>query len=258
MNIYSKKNRILIFDVETTGLIPKKTETNTIGINTNETKTNETNNNEATTNEVLVDKNPYITQFSFILFNTLTKTIERKYNYYIKIDPNIVIDSKITELTGIDQNICQTKGVDIIHVLDKFHDAYMLSDTIIAHNYEFDRNMIEIEINRNKNIIMDYHPSIVNIFNKEYEKTHNIESFCTMKFGTNICNIMKESKTGKLYKKFPTLLELHEFLFNEKPTQLHNSLMDIIVCLRCYLKMRHILFINNENFAKMIKELFHE
>ena len=79
-----------------------------------------------------------------------------------------------------------------------------------------------------------------------------------MKYGTNICNILKTSNKGKLYKKFPTLLQLYEFLFNETPTQLHNSLMDVIVCLRCYLKMRYNYNITNENFIKMIKETFNE
>jgi len=30
-------------------------------------------------------------------------------------------------------------------------------------------------------------------------------------------------------------------LFNENPDGLHNSMMDVLVCLRCYLKMRHRL-----------------
>ena len=33
------------------------------------------------------------------------------------------------------------------------------------------------------------------------------------------------------------LVELHEKLFEETPKNLHNSLIDILVCFRCYYKM---------------------
>ena len=32
-------------------------------------------------------------------------------------------------------------------------------------------------------------------------------------------------------------MELHEHLFNSIPDGLHNSMVDILVCLRCYIKM---------------------
>jgi hypothetical protein len=43
----------------------------------------------------------------------------------------------------------------------------------------------------------------------------------------------------KKYKKWPKLVELYFALFDENPDGLHNSMMDVLVCLRCYLKMRH-------------------
>jgi hypothetical protein len=46
--------------------------------------------------------------------------------------------------------------------------------------------------------------------------------------------IIKEKKT---YNKWPRLSELHKHLFHEEATGLHNSMMDVLVCLKCYLKM---------------------
>ena len=63
-----------------------------------------------------------------------------------------------------------------------------------------------------------------------------------MKQGTSLCNIELPSTTdGKpTKKKWPKLNELHNTLFpNEEVKGLHNSMVDVLACLRCYLKMRH-------------------
>ena len=60
--------------------------------------------------------------------------------------------------------------------------------------------------------------------------------------GKDICNIMVPSKTEgrRPYKKVPKLIELYKHLFQNKEVDgLHNSMMDVIVCLQCYLKMKH-------------------
>ena len=39
--------------------------------------------------------------------------------------------------------------------------------------------------------------------------------------------------------KYPKLMELHKHLFNTIPDGLHNSMVDVLVCLRCYGKIKH-------------------
>jgi hypothetical protein len=57
-----------------------------------------------------------------------------------------------------------------------------------------------------------------------------------MKNGTELCAITVDSRTTK---KWPKLSELHKKLFDEVPDGLHNSMVDVNACLKCYLKMRH-------------------
>ena len=45
---------------------------------------------------------------------------------------------------------------------------------------------------------------------------------------------MKLSKKGRPYAKFPKLMETHQTLFKTIPNNLHNSLIDIYVCFRCF------------------------
>lgn len=249
------KHRILVFDVETTGLLPKvPTVVNPFGI----------------------DLNPYIIQFSFILYNLQTRSIERKHDFYI--NPPIDIPEKITEITGITKEMCVEKGVPLILALDCFYECYTMSNTVIAHNMAFDSAMVKIELERNKEEIELLAYYCFNLFDVTFEQSRGIDRFCTMRYSTNICNIMvsrgpKEPivkdiqsvdtvidpnvpvKVPTKYKKWPTLLEFHQHLFNSVPENLHNSIVDVLVCLRCFLKSYKRIVIEDAEFEQMQKYL---
>ena len=129
---------------------------------------------------------------------------------------------------------------DIINALIAFEIAYKQCDCIVAHNMEFDIEIILAEIERNRTEILSRAPQCFTLFQPVYERVSNIERYCTMRKGTNICNIAIPSKTeGKPpRKKWPKLSELHSHLFNgEQAKGLHNSFIDVMICLKCYLKM---------------------
>ena len=44
---------------------------------------------------------------------------------------------------------------------------------------------------------------------------------------------------GNTYFKFPTLAELHYHLFQIWPEGMHNAKADVLICLRCYVKLNH-------------------
>jgi hypothetical protein len=73
-----------------------------------------------------------------------------------------------------------------------------------------------------------------------------------MKMSKELCNIERVNSRGP-YIKFPTLCELYEKLFHTKPENLHNSMMDVLVCLRCYLKMVHNIDMSDGEFYSHIK-----
>jgi DNA polymerase III epsilon subunit-like protein len=241
-NLKMNKHRILVFDVETTGLLPKVSKEPTLSI----------------------ESNPYIIQFSFILYNLQTRAIERKHDFYI--NPPIDIPDKITEITGITKETCVKKGVPIMLALDCFYDCYSMCGAAIAHNMAFDSAMVRIELDRNREEIDRVAHYCLNIFDATFEKTHGIDRFCTMRYGTNICNIMiarnvrsaqidtidAPVKAPTQYKKWPTLLEFHKHLFNTIPENLHNSIVDVLVCLRCYLKSCKRITIEDAEFKQMI------
>jgi DNA polymerase III epsilon subunit-like protein len=235
--VSSNFRKVLIFDVETTGLLPK-------------TKPTE------------IGEYPHILQLSFIVYNMIDNNIEKTYNAYIKVDPAVEIYENITELTGITREICDTYGVSIVDALDNLYRAYMNCDCIIAHNLSFDSEMVRIEIERNREIMSKKYASYNCMFNKQSDALFGIESFCTTMSSINICNIYvdtisKKNKTYK-YKKFPKLIETYTFLFNETPQNLHNSLVDAMVCLRCFLKIKYRKDIPSYRFSHWIKSAMND
>jgi hypothetical protein len=80
-------------------------------------------------------------------------------------------------------------------------------------------------------------------------KPESPELYCTMQKSIELCNLKMKTKYGKEYVKFPKLSELHMKLFNSSPRNLHNSLNDVLICLRCYYMLEYkvdIIEIDNE------------
>tara|TARA_Y200000002_G_scaffold356937_1_gene339083 strand:+ start:1672 stop:2379 length:708 start_codon:yes stop_codon:yes gene_type:complete len=211
------KTKFLVYDVETTGLLPRGNK-----------------------HSMPIEEYPHIIQLSFAIYDYETKRIVWEYDSYVKLD-NVDIPEKITNITGITKEICETQGNPMHEVLEKFYEAYMFCEGLVAHNMDFDEKMIKIELERNRPILMKTAPHCFMTFNEMYENVHGIDRYCTMKKGTDLCDLTLEARDGRpAKKKWPKLVQLYEHLFpNQKVNGFHNSLVDVKACLRCYLKMRH-------------------
>ena len=229
-----RRRYYLVFDVETNGLLPKKTISPAI------------------------DQYPHILQLSFAVYDMETRTIVHKYDSYVNVPDRVVIDDFVSNLTGITKQICLTKGKPICNVLYDFYKAYKMCQGIVGHNLEFDTKMISVEVQRNQVALIEHgFADCLNLFQPMYEKINNIDRYCTMRMSIKLCNIAfplshvqavqavqasshSTTTEQKPRLKFPKLSELHQKLFGgEMPANLHNSMIDVEVCLRCYLKMRH-------------------
>lgn len=210
---------VLVFDVETNGLLPK--------------------------NEY--EKNPYILQLSYIVFDTDTRKTIKKYNNYIKVDEEVIIRNEITKLTGITKEKCREEGVPILEALYALYFDYSSCNCIIAHNFKFDATMIRIELERN-----DAPEELRNLMNPQYEEKLKMNRYCTMMHSIDLCAIQVSAinKKGEnfTYRKWPKLCELHQYLFGYIPDGLHDSMVDVEVCLKCYLQL-----IQLENLANLAK-----
>lgn len=151
---------LLVFDTETTGVIPKEIYN--------------------------IENCPYILQFSYIVYDLKKYKIVKEYNKIIHIPKNIPISEESTKIHNITKYDTNKSRTQIISCLQEFKKHVDICDYIIGHNVDFDIKMVEIECQRNN--------MYVNIF----DKSNKI--LCTMQNGIDICKIESENVMGKYYK----------------------------------------------------------
>tara|TARA_X000000368_G_C23028102_1_gene711203 strand:+ start:561 stop:1196 length:636 start_codon:yes stop_codon:yes gene_type:complete len=177
----------IIFDVETTGL-PKK-------------------RNAPFTD---FENWPHIVQISWLVFNDKNREIESINDYIVKLPGDMEIPEDSIKIHGITNEKMRTEGVNILDVLMEFKKDLSGCDIMVAHNLEFDTNIISVEMLRN-----DLRNAIYYFRGTKY---------CTMR------------ETKKLFRRWPKLVDLHKKYFKITPKNLHNSLIDVYVCFRCFCK----------------------
>jgi DNA polymerase III subunit epsilon len=192
--------KIIVYDTETTGLIKNK-------------KCSPEN----------TEYFPYIVQFSWLIYDDKTGKITTK-NYLIKLPDTVHIPIESMRIHGITNEKMRKDGIDIKGVLNEFTSDWMKCSILVAHNINFDNKVIQAEYCRNQPI--------------NWLGRHRKIEYCTMNYGKKFTNILRKSKFyNGMYKKPPKLMELHQELFKETPGNLHDALVDVLVCFRCFHKM---------------------
>jgi DNA polymerase III epsilon subunit-like protein len=229
---------VLLFDTETTGL------PNTGVISSDH-----------------MDKWPYIVQFSYVFYDMDANKMVKSSDSIIKIPMHVNIPSECTNIHGITKEMCNNQGVPFITVFTEFMTYFEKADWVVAHNLNFDLNMLKVEILREINHCGE---RLTRSAKHNYEimnqclYTQTEKLYCTMFNTKKLCNIRRINKLGHEYIKVPKLIELHETLFGSSPKNLHNSFNDVIVLLRCYYKLHKNDDLMNldEEFKSYIEPLF--
>lgn len=274
--IPSHYHRVMVFDVETTGLLPKP--------------------NPAKATPPRFDECPYVIQLSYVVYNLRQNRVEDVMDAYIDIPEEVPIVDRITEITGITREILREKGQPIGPVLRRFYSAFIKCDCVVAHNLEFDRAMLEVEIARQAQRPEAQRPEaqrpeaqrpeaqrpqeslpneMMTMWTLEFLEQYRVDLYCTMHASIDLCSIMamtqpkmiasvsydssgvpvvvqKPASAPRQYKKFPKLSELHQKLFGSVPENLHNSIVDVFVCLRCFLKIRCCIEVSDRMFERFL------
>ena len=228
--------RVLVFDTETTGLPKSKI-----------------------INPDTLNLWPHIVQFSYVIYDTALNDIVESKDAIVKIKDGITIPEDSIKIHGVTNEISQKNGINIEFILNEFFYHLRNVDLLVGHNISFDINMIKVELLR---FIYETNCNILENEEKAYKyNLHFLTNYknisCTMQSSIDLCNIKAINKFGKEYIKFPKLLELHQKLFDSTPNNLHNSFNDILVTLRCFMKLKHDIDLNKtcNKFIKIVKEI---
>ena len=200
--------KVIVFDTETTGLIPSRFPR--IASN--------------------LEKYPYIVQLSYIVYDTDTHKILHEQDDIIRLPDDVEIPEDSIAVHGITKKLSKNRGIHIDSALEIFSLYVKQCQCVVANNIDFDMTMIDVECIRT---------------GINYPFTSEKIYYCTMNKTKDMCNIVRKFRNigpnGQVrmesYVKKPTLNELHVHLFKRSPKGLHDALIDVRVCLRCFLKV---------------------
>lgn len=222
---------IIVIDTETTGLIPK-------GVASRD-----------------LSKCPHIIQLSYMIFDTVNFVVVEDYDAIVKLDDGVEISARSIEIHKITREKSQMSGVPINVALFNLRSALIAYNVqlIVGHNISFDVQMMDIECRRT---------GLSGLFRRDagaagaeadresaalWNSASPIPQYCTMENSKDICNNRVQSMYGGFYVRFSKLSEVFTKLFgddddecdaaatgNSREAFLHNSRVDVVMCLRVF------------------------
>ena len=134
--------------------------------------------------------------------------------HYIIQPEGFIIGSRSQAIHGISQEKALEEGVTFNHAMHEFRQLLKETSALIAHNIDFDTNVLKSEFHRRG---MDY---MIDLMEKP-------QQVCTMKKGQKIMGL----------KVYPKLCNLYKFLYNEEMKNAHDAMSDTYHCFLCYKKL---------------------
>ena len=170
--------RTLVLDTETTALIKNKLQP--------------------------LDRQPRIIEFFALSLDSAGEELD-KFSYLF--NPGIKIDEKITEITGIKQDMLNDQK-PFSSIAQHILEVIEVHDEIVAHNMSYDKAVIDFEMKRLGKKVR-WPELICTIESTEYMKGHRMN-----------------------------LRSLHEFLFGEPFENAHRAENDVRATAKCFLELR--------------------
>ena len=203
-----QSNRLMFFDTETNGLPPKY--------------------------YFDITDQPRIVQLSWIVADE-DGNIEKNCGYLIKpVDFDISEDA--VKVHGITKEKAMREGIFIKEAMSIFLADLDRCNALVGHNVSFDIQVLRGELERLK---------IINAI-------HEMPYYCTMRLSVDYCKIPTEAayirsfsqylsyslRHPREYKyKFPKLIELYEFIFDEKFGNAHDANADVEATVKCFFEL---------------------
>lgn len=196
---------ILFFDTETTGL-PNKGQ---------------------------LSGQPYIVQLALSLYDDNRRPVFET-STLIRLPEGMDVPAIPKEVHGIDELMCANYGVAPATALALFNFAMERCHTSVAHNYQFDRKLVQFLADRLGSQVLFTNP------------------FCTMICATPVVNLPPTEKmlrAGYNKPKAPTLAECWRYFFQEELSGAHDALVDTRGCARVYYELADQGLISKEGQA---------
>ena len=161
-----------------------------------------------------LDTKPHIVQLGFLLMSDDREVA----SFHTLIDPEgqweVPPDS--TKVHGITTEMCLDTGIPIRDALMTFEQFAYMAGRLVAHNYEFDSTVIDMELIR---------------LGLPGNYFSDVRQYCTMKAATDVCQIPFASggRGGKKFK-YPKLDEAYRHFTQREMSDAHTAWGDVRAC----------------------------
>jgi DNA polymerase III epsilon subunit-like protein len=192
---------------------------------------------------------PRVIQLGYIYYDTSDPSKTKIFDKLIDIDDSIEISDGAAKIHHITKESIReastTKKITMEEALQQFLDDIEKCDYVVAHNVEFDKNVLINELEQLEN--GELKTRGLTLFNTFTEKN---QWTCTMKDNIQVCKLQSDKqrnldrylksqgKPPKNYYKFPKLSETYNHYFGYSPNEesLHAAIMDVVLCLRVFVR----------------------
>ena len=162
-----------------------------------------------------LDNWPRVVQVAWARYDKETRPLESRA-FLVQPD-GFTIPKEAQRVHRISTEQAKAEGKPLVTVLQEFADAVGKSEVVVAHNLRFDESVISAEYLRMK-------------FDPPFGDKKRI---CTMVGTTELCRI-----PGQFGYKWPSLSELHRFLFGTGYEEAHDAGADVAACADCFLELK--------------------
>ena len=211
----NSKPRYVVFDVETTGLLPYKE----IPTSSN------------------IQSYPHIMQICWMVYDDEYNLLKER-NCLIKPEGYRTVSEKAVAVHGITYDYAKQNGVELTPILREFNeDANSESVSLVGHNIvQYDIFIIAAEMMRR---------------GIDYGWLDGKDVFDTMQIALmlKVCNKIFEEQ-GYRPDKYPKLTELYKALFGTEFEGAHDAMADVKACWKCFIRLKEI----NEHSSDYPKE----
>lgn len=160
---------------------------------------------------------PRIIQLAWMVCDD-DKRLIRGFSFNIKPD-GWIVEPGAEAVHGLSVERLMETGHPAPNIIQKFFEDCDECDTLVAHNMNFDFNVLACEAIRYR----------IRAKRKIEKKV------CTMESTTDLLRL--PGNYGKF--KWPKLSELHEYLFGQNFDGAHDAMVDIQACARCYFELQN-------------------
>lgn len=172
---------------------------------------------------------PEIVQIGAILQDTETGRTLSEINLIVR--PQGKIPEQVVAIHGIDDELADTYGIDQSRAETLFARIAQMADTVVAHNIEFDIQMLELN------------------WPFAWGMVQGRTQFCTMRSATDIIKLPPGTYHQVKYSKYkpPKLIEVYQYFFDGKTfDNTHDAMADVRACRDVFFAMQPLLAAKQE------------